>query len=64
MAGLSLFGGFTILAEALNEQDKTDEALSYLNKVRNRAGLDDSQAAGKDAIRKAILQERRVELAF
>ena len=52
------------LAEALNEQDKTDEALPYLNKVRNRVGLDDSQATGKEAVRKAILQERRVELAF
>ena len=52
------------LAEALNEQGKTDEALPYLNKVRNRAGLDDSQATSLDAVREAILQERRVELAF
>ena len=52
------------LAEALNEQNKTDEALLYLNRVRNRAGLANSTATGQDAIREAIFKERRVELAF
>lgn len=52
------------LAECANEQNHTDDALIYLNEVRERAGLDDSSAAGQEAIREAILQERRVELAF
>ena len=52
------------LAEALNEQNKTDEALDYLNRVRNRAGLSNTTASNQSDIREAILQERRVELAF
>lgn len=52
------------LAECANEQNKTEDALDYLNQIRNRAGLDDSKASGQTAIREAILQERRVELAF
>ncbi|WP_304252970.1 RagB/SusD family nutrient uptake outer membrane protein [Parabacteroides gordonii] len=52
------------LAEAANEQNKTGEALNYLNQVRQRAGLVDCTASGQSAIREAILKERRVELAF
>lgn len=52
------------LAEALNEQGKSDEALGYLNRVRNRAGLGNTTATGQVAIREAIIKERRVELAF
>ena len=52
------------LAEALNEQDKGSEALPYLNQVRSRAGLGNSAATTQAEIRDAILQERRVELAF
>ncbi|MDR1201144.1 MAG: RagB/SusD family nutrient uptake outer membrane protein [Tannerellaceae bacterium] len=52
------------LAEAANEQNKPSEALNYLNQVRNRAGLGNSLTEGQAAIREAILQERRVELAF
>lgn len=52
------------IAEALNEQNKGSEALNYLNMVRKRAGLADSNASGQEGIRQAILQERRVELAF
>lgn len=52
------------LAEACNEQNKSAEALNYLNQVRQRAGLTDCTASGQDAIRDAIFQERRVELAF
>lgn len=52
------------LAECANELNKTTEALNYLNQVRNRAGLDNSKASDQIAIREAILQERRVELAF
>jgi starch-binding outer membrane protein, SusD/RagB family len=51
-----------LLAEALNEQNKSSEALTYLNQVRNRAGLGNitSTAGLKDV----IMNERRVELAF
>lgn len=52
------------IAEALNEQNKCAEALEYVNKVRARVGLSNSVASGQEAIREAILQERRVELAF
>jgi hypothetical protein len=52
------------IAEALNEQNEGDEALTYLNQVRSRAGLGNSEASGQEAIREAIFQERRVELAF
>jgi starch-binding outer membrane protein, SusD/RagB family len=52
------------LAEALNEQAKTVEASGFLNQVRNRAGLANTTASSQGAIRDAIMQERRVELAF
>lgn len=52
------------IAEALNEQGKTDEALEYLNKVRARALLPVSSASGQAEVREAIINERRVELAF
>jgi hypothetical protein len=53
-----------LLAEALNEQNKSAEALTYLNQVRTRAGLANSSASGQSDIRDAIANERRVELAF
>ena len=52
------------LAEALNEQGKTAEAATYLNMVRNRAGLADTEASSQADMRSAIYRERRVELAF
>ncbi|MFC4874137.1 RagB/SusD family nutrient uptake outer membrane protein [Negadavirga shengliensis] len=52
------------LAEVLNEQGKTVEAAEYLNEVRNRAGLGNTNAAGQSEMREAIFKERRVELAF
>ncbi|GAA4453055.1 RagB/SusD family nutrient uptake outer membrane protein [Nibrella saemangeumensis] len=52
------------LAEALNEQGKTGEAVPYLNQVRSRAGLAATTAASQAAMRDAIYRERRVELAF
>lgn len=52
------------LAEALNEQGKTAEAAEYLNQVRDRAGLANTSASSQGAMRDAIMQERRVELAF
>jgi|SRR5690606_14836799 len=53
-----------MLAEALNEQNKSAEAAGYLNQVRRRAGLDNVNVPDQTALRDAILQERRVELAF
>lgn len=52
------------LAETANEQNRSSEASTYLNQVRIRAGLPASTAAGQTAVRAAILNERRVELAF
>lgn len=53
-----------LLAEVHNELGEGNLALPYLNQVRARAGLNVSPAAGQNEIRNAILQERRVELAF
>jgi hypothetical protein len=54
-----------MLAEAINEQaGPTPEAYDYLNQVRNRAGLASLDGLDKDSFRNAVLQERRVELAF
>lgn len=52
------------LAEALNEQGKLSEALTYINQVRKRAGLNNLTVNSQEQMRTAILQERRVELAF
>lgn len=57
-------------AEALNENGKTADALTFLNKIRERARggdpaiLPDITASAKDAVRDAILDERKYELAF
>lgn len=57
-------------AEALNENGKTGEALMFLNMIRERARggnpnvLPDITVTGKDAVRDAILEERKYELAF
>ena len=61
-----------MLAEAYNELGETDEAISYLNQVRERAGLADYNTSMQDSeyasnyptLKLAILHERRVELAF
>lgn len=58
------------LAEAVNEQNRPEEAVRYLNDVfgetsiRGRAGLAPIKAVGTDALREKIYQERRIELAF
>lgn len=52
------------LAEALNEQGKTTEALAYLNPVRLRAGLAPSTVSDQALLRDIIAHERRVEFAF
>jgi hypothetical protein len=51
-----------LLAEALDEQGKSDEALPYLNAVRDRADLDDIISTAN--LRDIIFNERRVEFAF
>lgn len=58
------------LAEAVNEQGRTDEAVTYLNRVRARAGVAgyNSGAAGVEVssvveMREKIYEERRWELA-
>lgn len=48
------------LAEALHNQGDDAEALTYINEVRDRAGLGDLASLTDDD----ILQERRVELAL
>lgn len=54
------------LAEACNEQDKTAEALNYLNQVHAnpRTGLSPLSASSQGELRELIQKERRVELAF
>ncbi|GAB3315874.1 RagB/SusD family nutrient uptake outer membrane protein [Larkinella ripae] len=54
-------------AEALNETGKTADALPFLNRIRTRAGLAPktaTDAGTQAAMRLAIEQERRIELAF
>lgn len=52
-------------AEALNETGNTTEALNIVNnQVRRRVNLAPVPMADKATIRDAILQERRLELAF
>jgi hypothetical protein len=57
-------------AEALNENNKPSQALTYLNMVRERARgendsvLPDITTTNQDELRNAILEERNRELAF
>lgn len=57
-------------AEAMNENGKTAEALTYLNKIRERARggnsdiLPDVASSNQGAVRDAILKERRAEMAM
>lgn len=53
-----------LLAESLNEQGKSADALPYLNQVRERAGLSDTAETDQAALRVIIAHERRVELAL
>ncbi len=54
-----------MLAESINEVSGPNaEAYDYLNQVRKRAGLASLDGLSKDAFRTAVLNERRVELAF
>ena len=49
-------------SEALNENGKTTEAVTYLNQVRKRAGLAEYLVLSQDEIREKIYLERRFEL--
>lgn len=57
------------LAECLNEQGKTDEAVTWVNLVRNRAGVaalnsnEYTRVTGQDNMRERIRNERRWEFA-
>lgn len=53
-----------LLAEAENELGNISEAKALLNKIRNRAELEDTKANTKDALRLAIENEYRLEFAF
>lgn len=53
-----------LLAESLNEQGKSLEALDHLNLVRVRAGLMPSNETSQNLLRDLISHERRVEFAF
>ncbi|GAA4780645.1 RagB/SusD family nutrient uptake outer membrane protein [Olivibacter ginsenosidimutans] len=56
-----------LLAETLNAQGKAQEALTYLNQVRDRAfgaGKAAIQETDPERLKTIILHERRVELAF
>ena len=61
------FGDIVLLkAEALNETGKLNEAVTEVNRIRTRAKLPNLSAektASKEALRLAILNERRLELA-
>ncbi|MEX2569116.1 MAG: RagB/SusD family nutrient uptake outer membrane protein [Cyclobacteriaceae bacterium] len=48
-------------AEALNQNGNQEEALDYLNLVRDRAGLDDFSGLSMNELALALEQERRVE---
>lgn len=51
-------------AEALNENGKTSDALTYLNQVRIRAGLQGYSNLTQKVARDYIYLERRLELSF
>ena len=57
------------LAEAVNEQGRTDEAVDYINKVRDRAGVAElnsnswTAVAGKEDLRRRIINEKHWEFA-
>ncbi len=53
-----------IKAEVENELGNEEVAKTVLNMIRKRAGLLNTVATGKIAVREAIYKERRVEMAF
>lgn len=57
-------GALLLLAEVLNEEGKSPQALVPLNRVRTRAGLPAITTTDQGQLRDIIFHERRVELAF
>jgi len=51
-------------AEALTELNRTNEAIPFLNQIRNRAGLLPTTATSQADVRLAIENERYLELCF
>ena len=51
-------------AEALNELGQTDNALTYINLIRDRAGLDPLSGLNKDECIIALEKERRIEFLY
>lgn len=49
-------------AECLNELNRTQEALTYVNQVRQRAGVSNWQSMSQEQFRKQIMDERMREL--
>ena len=48
----------------MNETGNSSGAVTELNKIRARAGLENSTASSAGEVRTAIANERRLELAF
>ncbi len=54
-----------MLAEAMNENGKGDQAIPYLNQIRTRAGVSNYPTGmSQSDLRAAIEKERRLELSF
>ncbi len=53
-----------IASEASNENNKTSQALQFLNQIRQRVGLNNITETDKDKLRDLIMNERRHELAL
>lgn len=51
-------------AEALNELGQTPQAIPLINQIRTRVDLPNTTAVSKEQVKQAILDERRLELAF
>lgn len=51
-------------AEALNEAGNSIEALTYINQIRQRAGMPDIETTNQGELRSRIRNERRIELSF
>ena len=52
---------YLLLAEALAQQNKVEEALPFINKVRQKAGINALTSSSKDVLLDKIVQENRRE---
>jgi starch-binding outer membrane protein, SusD/RagB family len=55
---------YLLKAEALNELGQTANSIQYLNTIRLRAGVQETNASTKEEVKFAILEERMRELCF